>query len=125
VAYLSGTGIYQDRTQFPLPTVMLLDLNMPRMDGFEVLAWLQARPAFKRLMVIVLSASHQPADVAQAYDLGAKGYLVKPGKLDDLITLLGCLDQWLGYNQFAPLNANPAESGGGACRPETLTTCWL
>ncbi len=110
VAYLSGTGPYQDRAQFPLPAVMLLDLNMPRMDGFEVLAWLQAQPALKRLMVIMLSASRQPADVAQAYDLGAKAFLVKPGKFDDLIAMLRCLDQWLGYNRFAPIEVNPAES---------------
>lgn len=109
VAYLSGTGQYQDREQFPLPAVMLLDLNMPHMDGFEVLTWLQTQPALKRLMVIVLSASRQPVDVAQAYDLGAKGFLVKPGKFDDLITMLRCLDQWLGYNRFAPFDVN-AES---------------
>ncbi len=48
IAYLKGEGSYCDRKQFPLPTVMLLDLNMPKKDGFEVLAWVRAQPRLKR-----------------------------------------------------------------------------
>jgi len=103
IAYLRGDGVYFDRKQFPLPTVMLLDLNMPRKNGFEVLAWIQQQPALKRLRVYVLSASSRAEDIQRSYDLGAGSYLVKPGNLDGLMHLAKTLITWLKLSQFAPL----------------------
>jgi CheY-like chemotaxis protein len=103
IAYLRGDGDYADRTRFPLPTVMLLDLNMPRKNGFEVLEWLRQQPSLKRLCVYVLSSSARTEDIARSYDLGANGYLVKPSTLDALTNLAQTLVAWIRINQFAPV----------------------
>lgn len=104
IAYLRGDGAYGDRSQYPLPTVLLLDLNMPRKNGFEVLAWIRQQPALKRLHVYVLSASSQPDDIQRAYELGANSYLVKPGNLDGLLHQARTLMAWLRLGHFAALN---------------------
>src|SRR5215472_2035990 len=67
VAYLSGTSPFSDRTRHPLPQLVLLDLKMPRVSGFEVLAWIRRRKKFRRVPVIVLSSSNHEADVKRAY----------------------------------------------------------
>ena len=102
IAYLSGTGKYSNREQFPLPTVILLDLKLPRRSGFEVLEWLKAQPILRRLPVVVLTSSKQPSDINQAYDQGANSYLVKtvnPRDSEDLGRII--YDYWLNCNQQA------------------------
>jgi len=103
IAYLQGDGPYHDRAQFPLPTAVLLDLNMPGKNGFEVLEWIHGQPAFRRLRVYIFSASNRPEDIERAYDLGASSYLVKPRNLDGLMHLSKCLIAWLKLGHFAPL----------------------
>ena len=103
IAYLRGDGAYRDRERFPLPTAVLLDLNMPRKNGFEVLEWIRQQPALKRLRVYILSASCRAEDIARAYDMGANSYLVKPGNLDGLLHLAKCLFAWLKLNHYAPV----------------------
>jgi len=104
IAYLKGEGIYSDRDQYALPAVMLLDLNMPRKNGFQVLEWVRAQPELKRLSVIILTASLRTEDVERAFDLGANAFLVKPATLDYLITMIRWLRDWLEINHFPPLN---------------------
>ena len=104
IAYLKGEGAYSDRSQYPPPAVMLLDLNMPMRNGFDVLAWARSQPAFKRLSIIVLTASMRTEDVERAFDLGADSFLVKPGTLDELIAMIRCLCDWLQHNHFPPGN---------------------
>jgi CheY-like chemotaxis protein len=104
IAYLKGEGPFRDRDKFPLPAVMLLDLNMPMSGGFEVLKWVGEQSGLKRLSVIVLSASTRPEDVEQAFELGASFFLVKPGTMNELMALTRCLRDWLEYNHFPPLN---------------------
>ena len=104
IAYLKGESIYSDRKQYPLPSVMLLDLNMPMKNGFDVLAWVRKQPLFKHLSVIILTASVRNEDVERAFDLGATSYLLKPSALEDLIAMIGCLRDWLQINHFPPLN---------------------
>jgi CheY-like chemotaxis protein len=106
IAYLAGEGRYSDRNKFPLPTVMLLDLNMPMKDGFHVLDWLRKQPGLKRLSTIVLTASLRPEDVERAFELGAHSYLVKPAALENLVAMIRCLRDWLKLNHFPPLNAH-------------------
>ena len=101
IAYLSGEGAFADRTHYPFPTVMLLDLNMPRKNGFEVLAWLRQQPVLKRLHVYVLSASSQSEDIQRCYDLGANAYLVKPSNLDGLMKQANCLLAWLKLSHIS------------------------
>ena len=101
IAYLGGDGAYGDRDQFPMPTAVLLDLNMPRKDGFEVLAWIRQQPELKHLHVYVLSASGRTEDIERCYDLGANSYLIKPGNLDGLTTLAKTVVAWLRLSQFS------------------------
>ena len=105
IAYLKGEGPYADRNKFPLPGVILLDLNMPMKNGFDVLDWLRSqRQAFKRISTIILTASMRAEDVERAFDLGANSYLVKPSTLEELIAMIRCLRDWLQINHFPPLN---------------------
>jgi CheY-like chemotaxis protein len=104
IAYLKGEGPYSDREQFPLPTVMVLDLNMPKMDGFEVLAWIRAQPVLKRIAVFILSASARNEDLERAFDLGATSYLVKPGTLETLTAMARCLCEWIQIIHAPPLH---------------------
>jgi len=108
IGYLGGTGAWADRVKFPLPTVVLLDLNMPRKDGFEVLAWIRQQPGLTGLRVYVLSASSRAVDIRRAYELGAASYLVKPGNLDGLMHLARTLGAWLHLNHFDPTVAHGA-----------------
>jgi CheY-like chemotaxis protein len=100
IAYLKGDGLYSDRNKFPLPRMVLLDLNMPKKDGFEVLTWVRAQPVLKRLAIIVLSASTRAPDVDRAFDLGATSFLVKPSNLESLTAMVRCLDSWVKINEF-------------------------
>lgn len=100
LAYLSGEDDYSDRTRFPLPVLLLLDLKIPRKSGLEVLSWIRSHPSLKRLTVIVLTSSKHEKDVNQAYELGASSYLVKPVGFDALIEMVKLIDQyWLGLNE--------------------------
>ena len=104
IAYLKGEGAYGDRNKHPLPSVMLLDLNMPMKNGFDVLSWVRSQPEFKRLSITILTASMRPEDVERAFDLGANSYLVKPSNLDALASMIRCLRDWIQINHFPPLN---------------------
>src|SRR5215472_1370475 len=78
--YLDGLGAYGDRQRYPLPDVILLDLKMPRINGFEFLEWLRGRSArhLRLIPVVVMSSSGLKEDVDRAYALGANSYMVKP-----------------------------------------------
>ena len=104
IAYLKGEGIYSDREKYPLPSLMLLDLNMPLKNGFDVLSWVRAQPAFIRISIIILTASVRPEDVERAFVLGASSYLVKPSNLDTLVSMMRCLRDWIQIDHFPPLN---------------------
>jgi len=104
IAYLSGDGPYCDRLRYPLPAIMLLDLNMPRKNGFDVLAWVRSQPKIKRLTVIILTASMRTEDVERAFDLGASSFLVKPSDLNALASMMRCLCDWVRINHFPPLS---------------------
>jgi CheY-like chemotaxis protein len=78
VAYLQGTPPYEDRREYPLPALVLLDIKMPGMDGFEVLGWIRRQWEFFELCVVMLTSSDHIRDANQAYHLGANSFLVKP-----------------------------------------------
>ncbi len=101
IAYLAGTAPYHDRVRYPLPMLVLLDINMPKKNGFEVLRWLRADPVLKRLSVTMLTASLRPEDVDLAFELGANSYLVKPSNLESLAEILRTLRAWVTINHFA------------------------
>jgi CheY-like chemotaxis protein len=101
MAYLRGDGAYRNRAQFPLPSVLLLDLNRLRKNGFDVLAWLQGQSELKRLPVYILSESSRPEDIERAYELGAHAYLVKPCSIDSLTLMAKQLLAWIKINHVA------------------------
>jgi len=80
IQYIEGNGIYADREAYPVPQVILLDLKMPRINGFEFLEWLRntAPRQHRFIPVVVMSSSGLKEDVSRAYSLGANSYLVKP-----------------------------------------------
>lgn len=78
IHYLQGEGKYADRKLYPLPRLVVMDINMPRRTGFEVLEWIKSDGILKRIPVIIVSASDQPAHINRAYELGANAYMVKP-----------------------------------------------
>jgi CheY-like chemotaxis protein len=104
INYLAGNGEFANRTKHPLPNLMLLDLKMPRMDGFAVLRWRQEKsPALAGMPVIVFSSSDLAADVADAYALGANSYVVKPSDPLKLERFVGMLQMWwAGFNITPP-----------------------
>lgn len=100
VDYLSGEGRYADRTAYPLPVLVLLDLKLPRRSGFEVLSWLRQHPRLKRMPVVVLTSSHETADLARAYDAGVNSYLVKPVESEALLEMVKTLGlYWMIFNE--------------------------
>lgn len=101
VEYLKGAAGFADRTRFPFPHLMLLDIKMPKLDGFGVLQWLRAQPGFGRLPVIVFSSSDREDDIARAHDMGANSYLVKTPSSNGMAQIAHALDSyWAGHNMF-------------------------
>ena len=83
IKYLEGQGAYADRSKFPLPEMVLLDLMLPMKSGLEVLRFIRHTPFLKHLVVIILSSSSDQTDIERAYVLGANCYLVKPADFND------------------------------------------
>lgn len=103
VDYLKGKGIYEQRDKYPLPGLLLLDLKMPWMDGFDVLKWLRTQHQFDTLPVVVLTSSKLQEDVDKSRQLGVYDYRVKPHGFQDLVQLLDDVRKcWLDerYNHF-------------------------
>jgi CheY-like chemotaxis protein len=78
IEYLGGTGKYADRTQHPFPSLVLLDLKLPYVHGFEVLAWVATQPACKDLRIIILTSSGEDRDREKAEQFGIRMYFTKP-----------------------------------------------
>ena len=96
VNYLCGNPPYTDRSVHPLPALILLDLKMPRMTGFDVLAWLASRPDFKHLPAIVFSSSSEEQDVLRARQMGARDYFIKPHSISDYVKIVHTIHaRWL------------------------------
>lgn len=100
IAYLKGQDAYADRERYPFPILLLLDLKMPRLSGFEVLEWLRTQPGLSRLPVAVMTASDDDPFMRRAYALGADSYLVKPPDAVALLALVKRLHAyWLIVNE--------------------------
>jgi CheY-like chemotaxis protein len=88
LAYLRGDALFSDRKVFPLPSIVLLDLKMPRMDGFRVLSWFTYQTDRKKFLVIVLSGHGELQHIKRAYELGANSFLIKPFQTADIHNLV-------------------------------------
>lgn len=102
LAYLEGAGKYGDREKFPYPLFLLLDLQMPTMDGFEVLKWIRQHPHHKRLPVIALTGHESKPVLRQAYDLGANSLHKKPSSFEELIKLVEGLQAYWQVIRLPP-----------------------
>jgi CheY-like chemotaxis protein len=104
LGYLSGLGQYGDRIKYPLPALVLLDLDLPEMTGFELLQWKRSQPNIRRIPVVVLTVDSATSAVNAAYDLGANSYLVKPGNPEEIMRVVKTIQEyWLGLNQSPKL----------------------
>ena len=105
--YLFGRGEYADRSTHPMPNLVLLDLKLPGIDGFEVLRSIKSTPVLKRLPVIILTSSREEGDRALSYDQGANSYLVKPVSFEGFLEVVRQIDgYWLALN-IAPPEVEP------------------
>jgi len=101
--YLFGAGAYAGREVTELPTLVLLDLKLPRVGGLEVLRQIRADQRTRRLPVVILTTSKEEQDVAQSYDLGANSYIRKPVDFTQFAQAVENLGlYWLVLNESAP-----------------------
>ena len=92
--YLERKGKFVDKTTSPRPGLILLDLNMPRMDGREALEAIKANPNLKGIPVVILTTSKQEEDMVKGYNLGAASYITKPVTFDGLVDLMKTLGKY-------------------------------
>ncbi|MEL0633990.1 response regulator [Pseudoalteromonas carrageenovora] len=92
--YLERRGKFEDKTTSPRPGLILLDLNMPRMDGREALEAIKGNPNLKGIPVVILTTSKQEEDMVKGYNLGAASYITKPVTFDGLVDLMKTLGKY-------------------------------
>ncbi len=99
IAYLEGSGVYADRTVYPLPALVLLDLKLPFMRGLDVLKWIREQRGLAKTVVIVFTSSALESDIGQAYEFGANSYSIKPSSSDKLAEFTKALQEyWLQHD---------------------------
>lgn len=100
IDYLSGAEKYADRKEYPLPSLLILDLKMPRRTGMEVLEWIRSRPELRMLPVLILSSSAHRHDVERGYALGANAFVAKPSSTEQRTELARMIKGfWLTFNE--------------------------
>jgi len=108
LAYLQGKGPYTDHAACPSPDLIILDLNMPKMTGFQVLEWLRSSPEFSRIPVCVLSGLEFGDLKKRAADLGARDYYVKCADTDEFTNIIRSLcEKWIQDGSSAEGQTNP------------------
>jgi len=111
IRYLKGEAEFEDRSTFPLPRLLVLDLKMPYLTGLEVLQWLRAHEEYSLLVTTMLTSSRIEADITRAYALGANAFITKPGAFPDLVHVIKMLH---GFWQMCELPQLPANRAGSA-----------
>jgi CheY-like chemotaxis protein len=92
--YLQHTGRYAEPDSAPRPGMILLDLNMPRMDGREALRVIKADPDLRRIPVVILTTSKAEEDIFRSYDLGVNSFIIKPVTFDSLVNIMRVLEMY-------------------------------
>jgi two-component system response regulator len=104
IDYLHGTGKFSGRDIRNLPALILLDINLPKLNGFEVLRKIRSDEKTRRVLVIILTSSNEEQDVAAGYDLGVNSYIRKPVDFNQFIAAIGHLGlYWLVINEPPPM----------------------
>jgi CheY-like chemotaxis protein len=106
--YINGEGAYADRHQFPLPTLILLDLKMPQTSGFDVLQWIREQPELGNVVVVVMSGSKNDQDIERAYALGANSYLIKPTRFEEMVKMMETLKDYTAWKKNGRAGASPS-----------------
>jgi CheY-like chemotaxis protein len=108
IDYIFGQGNYTDRNQFPAPDLVLLDLQLPRVNGLEVLRVVKSHSTLRRTPIVVLTTSDAERDVAMAYEFHANSFVTKPVDFQLLSQLIQDLGfYWRGCNKDSPTTSNP------------------
>ena len=105
--YLIGIGRYANRAEYPLPELILLDLKLPGIDGFQTLRWLRQQPSFKALRVVVLTSSSAVHDATLAYQAGANSFLVKPLDFDEFVNVTNAIQGYWLWTSKTPQVKRP------------------
>lgn len=111
--YLYRRGKYSDPASSPWPSVILLDLNMPKKDGREALQEIRGEPRFRGIRVVVMTTSKAEEDVVRSYDLSAASYITKPVTFDRMVEVVRALGQyWLEIVELAPNGDDDGSKSG-------------
>ncbi|MDB6059316.1 MAG: response regulator receiver protein [Verrucomicrobiales bacterium] len=94
ISYLDGAGQFSDRLTYPVPDCVLLDLQMPEVDGFQILEWMRCHQDYRLVPTVVFSSSGDPADIRRAYELGANSYFTKCVRIQDMIRKLSLIEEY-------------------------------
>ena len=106
--YLQGAGPYADRAKYPLPGIVLLDLKIPGVDGFDILRWTRSRPEMQRTLMVAVSSYDGVYGINLAYECGADTFLSKPLSTDDILNLISAFNE---YWQLIRSGAKAPEAG--------------
>jgi CheY-like chemotaxis protein len=102
--YIFGKNEFSDRDKYPMPDLILLDLNMPKVNGFDVLKKIKSTPIIKRIPIIILTSSKDEGDRILGYDEGANSYLVKPISFDGFLQVVKKVTEyWVSLNIPSPI----------------------
>jgi CheY-like chemotaxis protein len=113
IEYLKGAMQSSDSADPLALTLLLLDLNLPKKSGLEVLKWVRAQSSLRTLPILMITSSKEEADLNRAYSQGANAYLIKPDKPADLVIMVKSIkDFWLTQNRPASKSTEPAEITG-------------
>jgi CheY-like chemotaxis protein len=108
IEYLGGTGAYSDWNQWALPSIVLLDLKLPGINGLGVLKWIRQHQGLKPLRVVMLTSSDLDQEIRMAYELGANIFLTKPVQLEKLVDIMKMIHaHWLQQAQIPAVSRGP------------------
>lgn len=102
IEYLEGNPPFDNPVRYPLPNLMLVDLDLPRLDGFKVLEWVRSHPRLCRMFIVALTSSDRTQEMERAYGLGADSCIVRPEKPGELVELVSGLQRrWADIKALA------------------------
>jgi len=107
IDYLSGTGKYANRAEYPLPALILLDIKMPGLSGLDVLRWVRSQPGLRTLRVVMLTTSSDLRDMNSAYQLGANSFLTKPVDFERFVEVTRALSGYWLWMDKSPESTRP------------------